>query len=182
MASAFTHAVAALALGTAFRPAGPPARFWIVGAACATLPDLDAIGYRLGVPYDSALGHRGITHSLLFAAIIAASALVFFRHERGYARRQLWLYLFIATASHGLLDAMTSGGLGVAFFAPLDNTRHFFPWRPIEVSPLSIQRFFSARGLTVLASELLWVWLPAALFAGGATIVRRVRRRIVPGF
>jgi hypothetical protein len=28
----------------------------------------------------------------------------------------LWIYFFVATASHGLLDAMTDGGMGVAFF------------------------------------------------------------------
>src|SRR6185369_2088213 len=166
MASAFTHAAAALAIGTAFRRVGPPARFWIVGAACAALSDLDAIGYQLGVPYDSVFGHRGITHSILFAALLAAAALLLFRDDRWRdERRALWLFLFLATVSHGILDAMTSGGLGVAFFAPFDDSRYFFPWRPIEVSPLSIRRFFTARGLSIMSSELVWVWAPAALFA-----------------
>ena len=39
-------------------------------------------------------------------------------------------------ASHGVLDALTDGGPGVAFLAPFDDTRYFFPWRPIRVSPL----------------------------------------------
>jgi membrane-bound metal-dependent hydrolase YbcI (DUF457 family) len=59
------------------------------------------------------------------------------------------------TASHGVLDAMTDGGLGIAFFAPFDNTRYFFPFRPVKVSPIGLS-FFSARGLDVIWSELLW--------------------------
>jgi inner membrane protein len=82
-------------------------------------------------------------------------------------------YLFLATASHGFLDAMTDGGLGVAFFSPFDNHRYFFPWRPIRVSPIGIGRFFSPRGLDVLQSELLWIWLPAGLLALLAWLWRR---------
>ena len=45
---------------------------------------------------------------------------------------------------------------GVAFFAPFNNTRFFFPWRPIEVSPIGLS-FFSTRGMAVLLSELIWI-------------------------
>ena len=58
----------------------------------------------------------------------------------------LWLSLFMATASHGVLDAMTDGGSGVAFLAPFDDTRYFLPWRPIPVSPIGVSRFFSGAG------------------------------------
>jgi len=76
-----------------------------------------------------------------------------------------------AIASHGVLDAMTNGGLGLAFFAPFDNTRYFFPFRPIEVSPLSVDAFFSASGAAILTNEFLWIWLhwlfiTALLFIG----------------
>ncbi|HEX7809721.1 MAG TPA: metal-dependent hydrolase, partial [Thermoanaerobaculia bacterium] len=54
--------------------------------------------------------------------------------------------------------------LGVAFFSPFSNVRYFFPWRPIRVSPIG-PRFFSARGLATLQSELLWVWLPCVTLA-----------------
>lgn len=85
----------------------------------------------------------------------------------------MWKYFFLATASHGLLDAMTDGGLGVAFFAPLDNHRYFLPWTPIRVSPIGVGRFFTARGLAVIQSELLWIWLPAGLLAASVWILRR---------
>lgn len=172
MASAFSHAAAALALGTAFWRPALPARFWILGAACAVLPDLDVIAFRFGIPYEHVLGHRGFSHSLLFAALLAAVVVtLFFSRER--QRGGLWLFFFLATASHAFLDALTTGGLGVAFFAPLENSRYFFPWRPIEVSPLSISRFFTARGLAVLRSEIVWVWLPSLVYAVGVLGLRR---------
>lgn len=176
MASAFTHAVAALALGTAFRDPGPPTRYWVVGAICAVFPDVDSIGYHLGVPYGSVLGHRGITHSIFFAALLGGAALSFFPGVGSRERLRLWLFFFLATCSHGVLDAITRGGGGIAFFAPVVNTRYSFPWKLIEVSPLSVSRFFTARGVEILASELVWVWVPAALFAAACISVRRVRR------
>jgi inner membrane protein len=177
MASAFTHAIAGLAIGTAFRPRHSSPRFWLVGAAVAALPDVDGIGFWLGVPYEGVFGHRGVTHSLLFAALVGVAALLAFRDRRFDGERaRLWLYLFLATASHGLLDAMTSGGGGVAFFAPVMNGRYFFPWRPILVSPMSVRRFFSERGMAILASELRWVWIPSALFAGTMLLVGRGRQ------
>ena len=88
-------------------------------------------------------------------------------------RFSLWLYCFLATSSHGLLDAMTDGGLGVAFFAPFNNYRYFLPWRPIRVSPINVGRFFTERGLVVLKSELIWIWLPAIVLTFVALALRR---------
>jgi len=174
MASAFTHAIAGVAIGTALGPRHVPTRFWIICATAAALPDLDGVGFWLGVPYESAFGHRGFTHSLFFAALLASVALLAFRGgTAGAGVPRLWLAFFLVTASHGVLDAMTTGGGGIAFFAPFVNERYFFPWRPILVSPMRIRRFFSARGMAILASELVWVWIPAAVVAGTALLVRR---------
>jgi len=125
LASLFSHALAALAIGTVFYKPRAPKRCLAVGAACSMLPDLDVIGFRFGVHYGDFWGHRGFTHSLVFAALTAGAAILFgFRHGLpGFSRLSLWLYFFLATASHGLLDAMTDGGLGVAFFSPFDNRR-----------------------------------------------------------
>jgi inner membrane protein len=165
MASVFSHAVAALGIGACFYRAGTPKRVWVAGAACSVIPDLDVIGFRFGIRYGDFWGHRGFTHSLVFAALLA-TAVTFIGFRRGlpsFGRLPLWSYLFLATASHGFLDAMTDGGLGVAFFSPFGNQRYFFPWTPILVSPLGLGPFFSHRGLEVLQSELLWIWLPAAV-------------------
>jgi inner membrane protein len=70
---------------------------------------------------------------------------------------------------------MTDGGLGIAFFAPFDNTRYFFPFHPIKVSPIGLS-FFSARGLDVIWSELLWVCIPATIIACAVLFYRNLRR------
>jgi inner membrane protein len=108
------------------------------------------------------LGHRGLTHSIVFAAVLGVLlTYTCFRHSSP----DPWgvcLYLFVSTLSHPLLDMLTNGGRGVALLAPFSKARYFFPWRPIEVSPMSVRRFFSRRGVQILRSELRWVWLPAA--------------------
>lgn len=178
MASVFSHAVAALGIGACFYRAGVPKRVWIAGALCSVIPDLDVIGFRFGIHYGDAWGHRGFTHSLLFAALLASAAvpLASWQSIPGLSRLALWTYFFLATVSHGLLDAMTDGGLGVALFSPFNNTRYFLPWRPIRVSPIGITRFFSPRGLSVVQSELLWIWLPAVLLILVAWLIRRRAR------
>jgi inner membrane protein len=138
------------------------------------MPDLDVIGFHFGVHYGDFWGHRGFTHSLLFAALLASATLLLtFRVPiSGLSLPVVWTYLFLATASHGFLDAMTDGGLGVAFFSPFDNQRYFLPWTPIRVSPIGVSQFFSARGLAVLQTEILWIWIPAAFLIGGAYLLR----------
>ena len=159
-----------------------PKQVWIAGAVCAVLPDIDVLGFHYGIHYGDFWGHRGFTHSLIFAVLLAGfAAITVFRHNiNGISRFSLGLYLFLATASHAVLDAMTNSGLGVAFFSPFDNTRYFLPWRPILVSPISASRFFSARGYAVLQNELLWIWLPAVIFA--ALILSFRRREWSPRF
>ena len=68
---------------------------------------------------------------------------------------------------------MTNGGLGVAFFSPFDNRRYFLPWRPILVSPIGVTRFFSHRGLAVLKTEIIWIWLPSILVIAIVMLSRR---------
>jgi inner membrane protein len=174
VASLISHAVAALGIGTIFARPQVPKRVWMIGVACSILPDIDVLGFRLGIRYGDFWGHRGFTHSFLFAAILATLVLIagFSRGLPGLGRVWLWTYFFFATASHGLLDAMTNGGLGVAFFSPFDNTRYFFPWRPIVVSPISLSRSFSGKVFAVLESELLWIWIPAAVLAVSMLVLR----------
>ena len=69
---------------------------------------------------------------------------------------------------------MTTGGLGVALLAPLSNTRYFFPWRPIAVSPIGIRPFFTLHGLAILANEALWVGLPPLALAWMGTRYRQL--------
>jgi inner membrane protein len=181
--SLFAHAAPPLALIPAFWRPGTPSRLWVLGVACAAAPDLDVAAFAFGVPYDHPLGHRGLWHSVPFAAAAAGAVtlLAFPRARAGFSRARAWLYLFLAIASHGLLDAFTNGGLGVALLSPFDHQRHFFPFRPIEVSPLSPAAFLSARGMAILANELLWVWLPFGILAVALRSVVRAGSRGLPG-
>src|SRR4051812_6554488 len=105
----------------------------------AMLPDADVVGFALGVPYAAPFGHRGATHSLLFAAAAGAAAALAVRKPR------LIPWCVALVASHPLLDALTDGGLGVALLWPFSDARFFFPWRPIPVSPIGAG-FLSWRG------------------------------------
>jgi membrane-bound metal-dependent hydrolase YbcI (DUF457 family) len=71
VASLPSHTVAALCIGTCFYKSDIPKRIWVIGVACSVVPDLDVIGFRLGIHYGDFWGHRGFTHSLLFAALLA---------------------------------------------------------------------------------------------------------------
>ena len=179
MASAISHAVAALGIGTIFARLQFPKQVWVIGAICSVLPDLDVIGFRFGIRYGDFWGHLGFTHSIAFAALLATAALVIglFHELPVSSRLGIWTYFFLATASHGLLDAMTNGVLGVAFFSPFDSTRYFLPWRPIVVSPISVTIFFSERGVAVLQSELLWIWIPAGVLAILVLVLKNLLNR-----
>jgi inner membrane protein len=141
------------------------------------LPDADVIGFAVGIRYGSMFGHRGLTHSVAFAVLTGVIVALFVsRKTQALGRGVLILYFTLATLSHPLLDMLTNGGLGVALFAPLSGERYFLPWRPIEVSPIGM-RFFSGRGLDVVVSEIVWVWLPAALVLSSAWLYRKLRDR-----
>jgi inner membrane protein len=152
----------------------------LFGVLCTVLPDIDAIGFWLGVPYGSPWGHRGLTHSIpLAAALAGVITAVAFRGAP--SRATVFLFLLLCGASHGLLDAMTDGGRGVALFAPLDEGRYFLPWRPIPVSPIGVHGFFGRRGLTILQSEIPWIWLPCLALAVIGWAVRSSRSETKEG-
>ncbi|QQR86140.1 MAG: metal-dependent hydrolase [Flavobacteriales bacterium] len=159
MPSAFGHAVAALAIAKASPRVAFTVRTALLGVLCAVVPDADVVAFSLDIPYEHVLGHRGITHSFAFAAVLAW--MVGFSYPVAQRSFGLWLVFFLATASHPLLDMCTSGGLGCALFAPFHNARYFFPWRPIAVSPIEASAFFGEWGLRVLKSEALWIGLPS---------------------
>lgn len=161
MPTVISHPAAALAAFPWFRSLRGQRGVLAAGAFLSIVPDLDVIGLRFGIPYADLFGHRGISHSLPFALAVSGVAAVLAARRRARKFFGLWLFFGICLASHGLLDALTNGGHGIAFFAPFSAKRYFFPVQPIAVSPLSLDRFFSSRGLAVLHSELLWIWSPA---------------------
>lgn len=158
MPSIFTHAAVPLALWCASARGRISPRLLGAGVVAAMLPDADVLAFALHVPYADAFGHRGASHSLLFALLLGGLAALLAGRLRA-GRVQAATFVFICALSHPLLDAFTSGGLGVALWWPWNETRLFAPWRPIRVSPFA-NNFFSARGMQTVLSELRWVWLP----------------------
>ncbi|WP_275315127.1 metal-dependent hydrolase [Tenacibaculum bernardetii] len=166
MASIFGHALASFAIGKGFSKSIVNCKFLLLGICCAIVPDADVIGFSFGVKYSSFWGHRGFSHSLLFAFILGILITLIFYRKEIFTKKGAVLILFftICTASHAILDALTTGGLGVAFFSPFDTSRYFFPWRPIKVSPIGIERFFGERGVKVLMSEFIWIGIPIIIY------------------
>jgi inner membrane protein len=88
------------------------------------LPDADVIGFGLGVRYEDPWGHRGVTHSLMFALALGTTlglAAPLFR--RPTLRTAVTASLVLA--SHALSVAATE----IVLFAPvvwfaLRTTRH----------------------------------------------------------
>lgn len=173
---AFTHPIITVALAAPFYRREIPLRIWLWGALLTALPDIDFVGYQMGVPYAHMMGHRGFTHSLFFAAVVGLLSALFFRKRWPLRLATLGLFFFLCTASHGILDGMTNGGLGVAYFAPFENSRYWMPFRPIPVAPLNPRLIFSAWGLRVVTSELFWIWLPT-LVTAAVIIAARWRSR-----
>ena len=88
MASAFSHAIASVAIGKISFIKNVDKKFWLLGIFCAVIPDADAIGFKLGVAYESLWGHRGITHSFFFAALLAFAVNYFFYAEEKIGSRR----------------------------------------------------------------------------------------------
>ena len=159
MPTVFSHIAvpvcAAIALGR--RRVGVSAL--LAGMLAAIVPDFDGLSVNLGIVFGGMAGHRGFTHTLVFALLLGLVGWWLaprwnMRRDHGY----LWIALCML--SHPLLDMLTNGGIGIALFWPFNETRVFSPWRPIEVSPIALKRFFSPRGAAVIFNELFTVWAP----------------------
>lgn len=160
MPTILTHAVVPLAIGMGLGSGVVSRRLLCAAVAAAMLPDSDVVAFKLGIAYGDAVGHRGASHSIAFALLVAAIALMLARRLHT-TRAKAFGFAGLATLSHPVLDMFTNGGLGVALWWPFSAARVFAPWRVIEVSPIGISRFLTARGIEVMQSEFVWVWLPA---------------------
>jgi inner membrane protein len=153
------HIAVGLAAARARRsPAGVPAAAWVVLlVVCSCLPDLDIIAFSFGIPYEAPFGHRGATHSLAFAAICGL-LLGLVAWAMSLPPVHLGAAAALVMATHGLLDTLTDGGLGIALLWPFSNARYFASWRPIPVAPIG-PRLFGARGLQLVLHECV-LFLP----------------------
>jgi inner membrane protein len=175
MPSVLGHALAGLTISAAYTGGRPPRRTWALAVACAVAPDLDWFTGFLGLSDGSSLAHRGLSHSLLAAALIAAAAMLIGFRSRLRSLR-LWACLLSAAFSHGLLDACTFGGTGVAFLSPFSDARYVCAWQPLFVSPIPLSDRLTEWLLFSLGTELLWIGLPAVLVLGLPRAARWLRR------
>jgi inner membrane protein len=166
---------------------------WLTVLVLASLlSDLDVLMLRW-LPYSHPLSHRGLSHSLFFALIAAgcltlACSLVGLVQGRIRTLIPVWLVLAAALSSHGLLDACTDGGLGIALFSPFTLARYFFPLRPLPVACLSPAGLLSPYMLHVYTVELalfgpfcLAAWLSRADLSGPPALftVRRLAATVL---
>ena len=170
------HLAVGLAAGRLHAGAsGPRAASTILFVLLATFPDADAMARRLGAGPGSPWLHRGALHSLLVAALagVAAAALL---GGMGRSRLRLALAAAAAAASHGLLDALTDGGSGVALLWPWSSERFFAAVRPIPVAPIGLG-VASRWGLHVLGWEAV-AFAPLLLY--GSWPGGRAARAVTP--
>jgi inner membrane protein len=175
MPTVISHSIVAVVFGKLFSKS-TGVKFWLLSIICAILPDFDVILLLFDIQHMNMFGHRGISHSILFALVAALLIVVMgFPEIKHFSRkwRSFVVYFFLVGLSHGILDAMTSGGLGVGFFMPFDSTRYFFPVRPIRASLLSLISFFKNEGGQILISEIIWIWIPAVVFLIGLWFIKK---------
>jgi inner membrane protein len=164
MATIMTHGIVGYTLARICvrKPVSPI--YWVMAFIAPMLPDLDVLGMKYyGIPYNDCYGHRGAFHSIAIALVAAVVLLLVYKamvRTEGYRlNKDCFWGFFLGMTSHGLIDALTNGGLGVAVFWPANCNRYFFPWRPLEVSPLSLERFME-QGLFIMKNEFYYVWIP----------------------
>lgn len=145
------------------QPHGVPGAAWtMVLVTSSLLPDADVIAFRLGIPYSAPFGHRGASHSLMAAALVSALIwMVSSWLDLSACRMAVTCGLVLAT--HGLLDTLTDGGLGIALLWPFSNQRFFAPWRPLPVAPIGL-RILSPHGLALMLYEAV-LFLPVWIIA-----------------
>jgi inner membrane protein len=97
-------------------------------------------------------------------AILWALLIVGIFHRKNKRKVILFLFYFLCTISHGILDSFTTGGDGIGFLMPFSTERYFSPYKVIQVSPIGISRFFSEWGVRVLKSEFFYIGIPSILF------------------
>lgn len=175
MPTILTHVAIPVAAALALGSRRVPPSMLLCGMLVAIVPDLDGIPYQFGWQGLGMWGHRGITHTLAFAAFIGLAG-IWLAPWWKVPRTAAYAWLLLCMLSHPLLDMMTNGGSGIALLWPFSSERFFSPWRPIAVSPILADRFFSQRGVQVLVSELYNVWFPLLTLGLSIFALRHTRK------
>lgn len=132
-----------------------------VVTAAAVSPDVDLV---LGI------NHRGATHSITFAVVVAVTTAIVLHIAKHPEPRRIALLAFAGVLSHILLDFVTVSS-SIAVLWPVTSVE-FVLARPFVPSIPLDERIGSAAGLVDAAAEVLW---SALLVAAGAWIGARRR-------
>ena len=163
MPTILTHAALPLIAAWGIGPRYIPWRLAWAGVAIAVIPDLDVAGMISGVSPNSIWGHRGFSHSIIVAAVLAVVLTFTLAWRRRWSLTMV--FLFLSGLSHGLTDMLTNGGRGIALLWPFDSERIFAPIRPVKVSPILFQSIEIGKLSSALISELIWLAAPALFIA-----------------
>ena len=166
MPTVITHAAVPLCIALGLGSKVIPPRLLFAGIILAMLPDADVLSFNFGVAYGNVFGHRGFTHSLVFAFVVPLLCVLIGRRWFRAGLIRCWLFLTVSLLSHSLLDSVTTGGKGVGWLWPWSDERFFAPWQVIKVAPFALSRYTTPYGHQVIISELMWVWLPGMLLMG----------------
>lgn len=181
MPSTVTHIIVGTTIGYIAKYFRKGFLFWFLVILCSIIADFDVIAFKYGIKYSDPFGHRGFFHSFFFAFILSLflSLFLFKTYTNSFKQYfNLCLILFAITASHAILDGFTNGGLGIAYLAPFNNKRFFFDYRPIQVAPIGIKRFFSSWGLRVIKNEFIYIWIPCFILISLSIIYKIIYKFI----
>lgn len=162
MPTILTHAALPLIAAWGLGSARVPRRLAFAGALLAVAPDFDVVGRLLDVPHDAILGHRGISHCLLFALAMALLAMPLMGRCRP---AWTFAFLFAAGASHGLADMLTQGSKGIMLWWPLSEVRYDWAEQPIPASGVLARSITDGSLPYILWAELCWLLVPLLIVA-----------------
>jgi len=182
MTTVVTHALVGIAISRSITADASnqnrrPHDIDIMAAIFAMLPDIDVLSFRLGISYGDPLGHRGLSHSITFAVLCSIAGIISVHSGNGISRWKRMIVLFLAVLSHPILDMLSNGGLGCAFFAPISWDRYFLPnlLRIIPVSPIGLSKSV----IGVMAWEMALVWPLAGTAIVSSLLSQPKNRRAV---
>lgn len=157
---------AAVANAAVGKKAGNRAVLW--GAIGGTIPDLDVFFKYTHSYVDSLALHRGFSHSILFALIVAPALgwiiAKMYKYKRGTTKQWVWA-MFLALVTHPLLDAFTTWG--TALFWPFTEKRvaisSIFVLDPLYTAPFLICLVVSMFYRKKTTTRAIWNWIGISL-------------------
>lgn len=167
MPSPLTHLIVSVPINALIMKQENKKKIIFFSFFAAIAADFDYVGYLFNFGNLSFFGHRGFTHSIFFAIVIATLiCIVFFRNVDFKSKAFLFLLFnfFLAALSHPLLDYLINQNNGVALFFPFSTERFSFPFAPINEEICSAFEYYRKYFWLVLKVEIIYLIFPAILF------------------